>query len=61
MNSQDQIKPTSGLNASHEKVRQRRYVRPTLRHYGDVTLLTASGTGSSVENNQGQGQTSRRP
>ena len=55
----------SRSDLTFDNVRAGTYVAPTLRVYGDVTALTASGTGAQPENSTGPGAcsntSSRRP
>lgn len=37
------------------------YAAPALVVHGKVAALTTSGSGTSVENNQGQGQRTKKP
>jgi len=52
---------TDPLTLGNEDARRSSYTTPQLTRLGSVRDLTDSGSGLTVENNQGGGQPSRRP
>lgn len=45
----------------HDQADKRTYRKPKLSRLGSISEITKSGTGVSPENNQGQGQKTKRP